>query len=191
MPPRVVLALALVLLTGVLVWRGRSTGEAAAPTTSAPTTPAAAGIPPEPIDTVVVHVVGAVRRSGVYELEPTARVRDAIAAAGGATPRADLAAVNLAAHVVDGEQVGVPRRGSRAAAVATSATAGGAPAAIVHLNSADLAALDALPGVGPAMAQRIVTWREENGGFRSVDDLLAVPGIGPARLETLRTLVAP
>jgi competence protein ComEA len=136
-----------------------------------------------------VDVAGAVRRPGLYRLRTGARVADALGRAGGPTRTADLELVNLAALVADGEQVVVPRRGG----VATAAP-GGAPAAAsgpVHLNSATLEQLDALPGVGPVTAQKIVDYRTQHGGFGSVDELDAVPGIGPARLADLRPLVAP
>jgi competence protein ComEA len=107
--------------------------------------------------------------------------------AGGATPKADLAAVNLAAPLADGMQIVVPRR----AAVGAAAAAGGSPAGPVRLNTATLEDLDALPGVGPVTAQKILDYREQHGAFTSVDELDAVPGIGPARLEELRELVAP
>jgi competence protein ComEA len=131
--------------------------------------------------------VGAVRRPGLYRLAEGSRVADAVGRAGGATPRGDLQAINLAAQVADGLQVVVPRRGAGGTAGA-AATAPGGP---VHLNTATLEELDTLPGVGPVTAQKIIEYRERNGGFASVDDLDAVPGIGPARLETLREVVAP
>jgi competence protein ComEA len=137
---------------------------------------------------VFVDIVGAVRRPGLYRVRTGARVADAVARAGGPTRVADLELVNLAALVADGEQVVVPRHG--AAAVA-SAGGGGGPAGPVHLNSATLEQLDALPGVGPVTAQKIVDYRTKHGGFGSVDELDAVPGIGPARLADLRPLVAP
>jgi competence protein ComEA len=144
---------------------------------------------------VVVHVVGAVRRAGLYRLTQGDRVADAVARAGGATRKADLSLVNLAALVSDGEQVVVPRRG---AAVAAAGAAGGAasgasgiPAGPVHLNSATIEQLDALPGVGPVTAQKIIDYRQTHGAFTSVDELDAVSGIGPARLDSLRDLVAP
>jgi competence protein ComEA len=144
---------------------------------------------------VVVHVVGAVRRPGLYRLAQGDRVADAVARAGGATHKADLALVNLAALVSDGEQVVVPRRG---VAVAAAGAAGGAasgasgiPTGPVHLNSATIEQLDALPGVGPVTAQKIVDYRQKHGAFTSVDELDAVSGIGPARLDSLRDLVAP
>ena len=135
-----------------------------------------------------VDVVGAVRRPGLYRLRTGARVAEALARAGGATPKAQLELVNLAALVADGEQVVVPRRGG---AVAAGTTGAAAPTGPVHLNSATLEQLDALPGVGPGTAQKIVDFRTQHGGFGSVDELDAVPGIGPARLADLRPLVAP
>jgi competence protein ComEA len=138
---------------------------------------------------VVIDVVGAVRRPGLYRLAQGARVADAVRRAGGATRRADLSLVNLAQLVADGEQVVVPRRG---AAAASGGTAAAAPATgPVHLNSATLEQLDALPGVGPVTAQKIVDYRAKHGAFSSVDGLDAIPGIGPARLDQLRDLVAP
>jgi competence protein ComEA len=143
---------------------------------------------PEPA-LVFVDVVGAVRRPGLYRVRTGARVADAVARAGGPTRAAELEFVNLAALVADGEQVVVPRRG--AGAVASAGGGGGAPTGPVHLNSATLEQLDALPGVGPVTAQKIVDYRTKHGGFGSVDELDAVPGIGPARLADLRPLVAP
>ncbi len=139
---------------------------------------------------VYVDVVGAVRRPGLYRVRSGARVADAVAHAGGPTRKADLELVNLAALVADGEQVVVPQRGA-AGPPAAAAAPGSAPAGPVHLNSATLEQLDALPGVGPVTAQKIIDYRTQHGGFGSVDDLDAVPGIGPARLADLRPLVAP
>ncbi|HEX2346597.1 MAG TPA: ComEA family DNA-binding protein, partial [Gaiellaceae bacterium] len=152
---------------------------------------------------LVVHVVGAVRRPGLLRLKEGARVADAVARAGGATRRADLAALNLAAPLVDGTQVLVPLRAATGlggstgpvGAAAESASAAGAPAAgaapKVSLGSATLEELDQLPGVGPVTAQKILDYRAEHGPFRSVEDLDAVPGIGPVRIEQLRDLVTP
>jgi competence protein ComEA len=139
---------------------------------------------------LVVHVVGAVRRPGLYRLKDGSRVADAVARAGGAVPRADLAAVNLAAPLADGSQIVVPRVAGGAGGV-TVESAGSAVPAKVSLASATLEQLDALPGVGPVTAQRILDHRASHGPFRSVDDLDAVPGIGPARVEQLRDLVTP
>ena len=137
-----------------------------------------------------VDVVGAVRRPGLYRLREGARVADAVQRAGGPSPKAQLELVNLAALVSDGEQVVVPRRGAAVVAAARPAV-GTAASGPVHLNSATIEQLDALPGVGPVTAEKILTYRQSHGGFGSVDELDAVPGIGPARLADLRGLVAP
>jgi len=134
-----------------------------------------------------VHVVGAVRHPGVYRLADGARAGDAVAAAGGATRRAALDGLNLAARIADGEQVVVPVRG-HAGPVGAAALPG--KPAVVRLNEADAAALDALPGVGPATAQRIVAWRDQHGPFATVDGLLDVPGIGEAKLAAMREQLA-
>jgi competence protein ComEA len=142
------------------------------------------------VATIFVDVVGAVRRPGLYRLKDGSRVADAVRRAGGPTRRAQLELVNLAARISDGEQVVVPRRGSGGAAAGTPSGSGTA-AGPVHLNSATLEQLDALPGVGPVTAQKILDYRREHGAFGSVDELDAVPGIGPARMAQLRELVAP
>ncbi|MCD2441958.1 helix-hairpin-helix domain-containing protein [Agromyces sp. SYSU K20354] len=143
---------------------------------------------------VLVHVLGAVSRPGLVELEAGARVVDAVAAAGGLTPEADPAGVNLARPVVDGEQLVVPVVGAVAppGAVGGGASAG-APAGdgLVHLNTADVAELDTLPRIGPALAQRIIDWRDANGPFTSVEQLLDVAGIGDAVFAGLADKVAP
>jgi competence protein ComEA len=142
-----------------------------------------------PTKQLFIHVVGAVRRPGLYRLEEGSRVADALARAGGITRKAQLELVNLAAPLADGQQVVVPRRGS----AALPAPSGGGPAATgpVHLGTATLEQLDALPGVGPITAQKILDYRQQHGSFGSVDELDAIAGIGPARLEQLRGLVAP
>ncbi len=140
---------------------------------------------------VVVHVVGQVREPGLQRLPPGSRVADALAAAGGATRGADLARVNLARVLVDGEQVVVPAPGDPDPPGAPAAGTGGGSGAgaPVSLNTADLAGLDTLPGVGPVLAQRIVDWRSQHGRFTSVDELGEVSGIGEKLLERLRPLV--
>jgi competence protein ComEA len=179
--------LAAALLLAALVLAGRylsGAGTSAPPRSAALVRERPAVGPP-----VLVHVVGAVRTPGLYKLKDGSRVADAVARAGGATAKADLALVNLAAPVADGTQVVVPAKAPPAAAAA----GGSAPARAgpVHLNTATVEELDALPGVGPVTAQKIIEFRQENGAFASVDELDAVPGIGPARLEELRKLVAP
>ena len=158
--------------------------------------PARLEVEPQAPAQVVVHVVGAVHRPGLYRLRDGSRVDDAIRLAGGSKPKAALELVNLAAPVADGQQVLVPARGAASAVPAApggtaDGTAGGAalPGGRVHLNSATLEQLDALPGVGPITAQKIIDYRTKKGAFSSVDELDAVPGIGPARLEQLRDLV--
>jgi competence protein ComEA len=136
-----------------------------------------------------VNVVGAVRRPGLYRLKDGSRVADAVTRAGGPTPKAQIELVNLAARIADGEQIVVPRRGL--ASPSAAASGGAVAAGPVHLNSATLEQLDALPGVGPVTAQKILDYRQQHGAFGSVDELDAISGIGPARLEQLRGLVAP
>lgn len=158
-----------------------------------------------------IHVVGAVRRPGVVQVPAGGRVADAVTAAGGMSG-ADATAINLARPLADGEQVHVPRPGESVpppmpVAPAAGATAPGAPAAVagptapgapgggaaaggvVNVNTADATSLDALPGVGPVLAQRIVEWREKNGRFSSVDELGEVSGIGDKMLDRLRSKV--
>jgi competence protein ComEA len=140
---------------------------------------------------IVVHVAGAVREPGVYRLRAGARVDDAVGRAGGATSRADLSQVNLAAEVEDGRQVLVPERvtaaqaGGGAAPAATPAT----PGVPLNLNTATLEQLDELDGIGPATAQQIIDFREAQGGFGSIEELAQVPGIGDKRLASLREQV--
>lgn len=149
--------------------------------------------PARPI--LIVHVVGEVERPGLYRLRDGARIADAVRRAGGARHGADLAALNLAAPLVDGVQVLVPSRATTEPGAASSSGAGTAAgvagAAAVSLSSATVEELDELPGVGPITAQKIVDYRAEHGPFASVDDLDAVPGIGPTRIEQLRDLVTP
>jgi competence protein ComEA len=136
---------------------------------------------------LVVDVAGAVRLPGLHRLQQGTRIADAVAAAGGATAKADLSLVNLAAPLADGEQILVPARGGAGAAAAL----GGSPQAPLDLNTATPEQLDGLPGIGPATAAKIVDFRQAHGPFRSVDELDAVPGFGPARIEQLKGLVIP
>ena len=149
---------------------------------------------------ISVHVIGAVKLSGLVEVPQGARVLDVIDAAGGATDAAVLSGVNLARVVADGEQIEVPDAASvdrvrqqGAAGGAPSQAGGGSVSAegIVSLNTADVAALDTLPRVGPALAQRIIDWRDQNGGFTSIEQLMEVSGIGAKTFEGLRELVRP
>ena len=151
---------------------------------------------------ITVYVSGEVVKPGVYVLLATARVIDALQAAGGATNQADLVVVNLAASLVDAAQVFIPRIGSTPRVtlprphaginlpIADGAGGGATSAAgIVDINSATLFDLDALPGVGPSTAQAIIDYRTANGPYASVDDLLNVRGIGPSKLAAMRTRV--
>lgn len=139
-----------------------------------------------PTLTVVVHVVGAVESPGVIELPENSRIVDALAKAGGAREDAILSGINLARVLFDGEQIVVPSQADEPAAVSIDA-----PPGLVSLSRGTSAELETLPRVGPATAARIIAWREENGPFTSVDDVLAVSGIGPATLEGFRALVVP
>jgi competence protein ComEA len=188
---RAVAGALLLIVALVLAGRYLAAAGAADQTTRSPA--AAAGeLRAEPRPRLVVHVVGAVRRPGLYRLADGARIADALRRAGGATRRADVSLVNLAAPVSDGTQIVVPRREpATAAAAGGGEEPGSSPSGPVHLNTATIEQLDELPGVGPVTAQKIVEYREQHGAFSSVDDLDAIPGIGPARLEQLRELVAP
>jgi len=157
------------------------------PSSAAPSAAPSAAVP---VSEVVVDVAGKVRQPGIVVLEPGSRVVDALDAAGGAKPGADLTGLNLARVLVDGEQivVGMPAPPGFAASAAPSGTPG-ATDALVNLNTAGLAELDELPGVGPVTAQAIIDWRDANGGFRSVDQLLDVQGIGEKTLADLAPLV--
>lgn len=173
------MVLALVVLSaavGLGILRGQAAPAESVPLVDAGTTS------PAPSGELYVHVLGAVESPGLYVLDLDARLVDAIAAAGGTTPDADLTAVNLARVLTDGEQIVVPVVGSPGESPGAAAPSDDR----VDLNTADQAALETLPRIGPALAERIIAWRDENGRFQSVDDLLAVPGIGEKLLEGIR-----
>jgi competence protein ComEA len=182
--------LAALLLAG-WTWLDRPRVE---PVDGAPASSTAPPSPPvgevaETSATVVVSVVGQVASPGLVTLPTGSRVADAIAAAGGLLAEADPASVNLAAVVADGEQIAVGLSGAvPAGGVSASGTESGA-GGLVDLNAADVAELDALPGIGPVLAQRIVDHRSRQGPFRSVEELDDVPGIGPATAAELAELV--
>ncbi|WP_345770571.1 ComEA family DNA-binding protein [Blastococcus saxobsidens] len=188
--------LAVALLLG-WTWLDRPTVEPAPAPEAAPSAPAPGPASPtvgeaaESTTTVVVSVVGQVARPGLVTLGAGARVADAVEAAGGLLPGADPASVNLAAPLSDGQQIAVGVPGAPGSA-GSGAPAGGGPAAAggpVDLNAAGVADLDALPGIGPVLAQRIVEHRARHGPFRSVEELDDVPGIGPAIAAELADLV--
>lgn len=185
------LALSLVytaILGGVLLWRQPAPlpMRIVEPTRRPSPTPAP----------MVVHVTGAVLHPDVYSLAERSRLKDAVQAAGGLRPDADLAALNLAAPLRDGQRVHIPALGEAALPAAFEAQApaaiGGPPEeghSLLNINTASAAQLEALPGIGAVLAQRIVDDRQANGPYASVDDLERVRGIGPALLANLRPLV--
>jgi competence protein ComEA len=208
-------AVVVVLIAALLAWRGRPrvdpvapqaidsaaadasladgpAGGADGPAGGADGPAAGPGAEPSAPAAVVVAVGGKVRKPGLVELPSGARVADALKAAGGAEPGVDVAPLNLARKVTDGEliMVGVtPPPGAAPAAPAGPAAPGAPGAGPVNLNAATLADLDTLPGVGPVLAQRILDAREAQGGFTAVSDLRQVEGIGTARYDQLKDLV--
>jgi competence protein ComEA len=188
--------LAVLILGGAVFWYVRSLPRpvtiAATGGASTPGVAAAASPSPSPA-ILLVHVAGRVRHPGVYEFHQGDRVIDAIRAAGGALEGADLRSINLAALLTDGEQVVVWKRGSLAASAMPPGGGGGAgpgsPTQPINLNTATLDQLEGLPGIGPALGQRILDYRQLHGPFASVDELVNVSGIGEKRMEDLRPLV--
>jgi competence protein ComEA len=200
--PAPVLAAACVLAVLAVGWAAARWGTpsgpevmpSAAPPSTEPTRAARASRPATSSEIVVVDVVGAVRRSGVCRLPKGSRAEDAVKAAGGALGDADLSAVNLARVVADGEQLVIPKQGEASGSAATGAGMATSPrkpppGAKVDINNATAEQLDALPGVGPSTAAKIVSEREANGPYKSVDDLMRVPGIGAKKLDALKDLV--
>jgi competence protein ComEA len=182
----VFVGLACAILFSALAPKGESAvvvpGEGAletAPTASA--APSGAGI--------FVHILGAVTSPGLYELREGDRAVDAVAAAGGFADGADQSALNLARFVTDGEQIVVPLVGEAPAAGPGAAAGGAVVPGKVNINTADAAALETLPRVGPAMAERIIAWRDENGRFSAIEDLMSVTGIGEKTFDAMKELV--
>ncbi|MEN8234350.1 MAG: helix-hairpin-helix domain-containing protein [Actinomycetota bacterium] len=175
----IVVAAALALAVGAGAWFGNRSQPLPPPATGG-------GVSHTTIvGTIVVHVSGAVRHPGLVTVPLHARIADAVAAAGGATPTADLGGLNLAAEVRDGDQVVVPTPGE-ARGSPTNSDHG------VDLNRSSAAELEGLPGVGPVLAERIVAFREQNGPYTAVEDLLDVGGIGEAKLAAMRdSIVSP
>jgi competence protein ComEA len=178
----VVLAVAL----AGLGWR-----VASRPASTQPPAPIAATITPREPTQMVVHVTGAVRRPGVYRVADGGRVQDAIREAGGPRATADLTSINLAAPLQDGQQVLVPAKVVSVGGGGTPAGAGVGSSGPVSLSTATVEQLDALDGIGPTLAARIVAWRDQHGGFASVDQLTDVPGIGQTRLDAIRAKLTP
>jgi competence protein ComEA len=181
-------AVALSTPTSAVSSRSSATAD---PTASAAESPIATASASKSASVVVVDVVGKVANPGVYRLPGGSRVADAVQAAGGALPGIDLSTLNLAALVSDGQQVavGVPGAPAVVADGAGAGAASGPSGGPVNLNTATSAQLDALPGVGPVLAQHILDWRTQHGRFTSVDQLREVSGIGDAKFADLKTLV--
>jgi competence protein ComEA len=186
-PQRLAVYAAVAIAVLVIGWRSQS----GSPPTAYPEPAAATATSTDSSaapEVVVVDVVGAVRRPGVYRLPGAARVLDAVHKAR-PSGRADLAGLNLAARLADGEQVVVPARGGGGGAAAVAPVPGSTDAP-VHLNSATLEQLESLDGIGPALAQRIIDYRTMHGGFHSLEELDNVSGFGPARMAALHDHVA-
>lgn len=188
-----VVALVIVLGAGIAFVRALPRGGAAA----APL-PVALESSPSPSPELVVYVTGAVAHPGVYDFAAGSRIVDAIRVAGGLTPGADASTLNLAEPLTDGERVYVPRRGETPPPVQSggggpagggSGSGGSGGAAKVNVNTATIAELDSLPGVGPVLAQRIVDYRTQHGPFRDVRDLMKVEGIGQKKFDSLKDFV--
>ncbi len=175
----------IALVLAVMAWRSMGGGGDEGSTAPAARIERRADVP----KMTLVHVAGEVRRPGVYRVGGDSRVIQAVRIAGGPTRRADLSRLNLAAPLADGQQVIIPAR-PRPGAQGGSVAAGG-ESGPVSLSSATAADLEALDGVGPALAARIIAWRDSHGGFSSVDQLDDVPGIGPARMEALKPRLVP
>jgi competence protein ComEA len=184
------IAVVAVTLAGAGTWYLRSLPKPVEVRAAPKQPPAPApGATPSPAAVILVDVAGWVRRPGVYEFADGARVIDAVQAAGGARPGAFLESLNLAAVLVDGTQILVPKEGAAPAPPGGEVGGGTAPGGLVNVNAATSAELETLPGVGEVIAQAIVDYRTQNGPFTAVDQLLDVSGIGDATLENIRELV--
>lgn len=180
---------AALVVVALVVWaNGRSSARVAPPARAAAAPARPESSAPASAPAILVHVAGAVRRPGLYELSSEARVADAIDAARGPKLVADLDALNLAQLLADGMKIYVPRRGEPLAQSEGAQAEGEAP--LVSLNAADEAALESVPGIGPVKAAAIVEYRAAVGRFESVEQLLEVTGIGPATLEAIRPYVS-
>ncbi len=197
-------AVVVALIAGFVVWRSQPRAEMVAASTSSPATTTVTSVaptaraggssaPPTVAATIVVAISGRVRQPGLVRLPADSRVADAIAAAGGALPGTDLSFVNLARKVSDGELIVIgitPSPGQTFDSGAADPSASGPTSGgLVNINTATAAQLDALPGIGPALAQRIIDYRTQHGAFRSVNQLEQVPGIGDAKFADIKDLV--
>lgn len=189
-------AVAFLIVAGAVFWYMRSlprpvTIQASGGGSGSPAAMAAPSPSPSPV-VVVVDVAGWVRHPGVYEFNQGDRVIDAIQRAGGGRRGANLTSINLAALLTDGQQIVVLKKGSGPAGTPGASAVGGSSqgsGSMININTATLDELETLPGIGPALGQRILDYREQHGPFRSVDDLLNVSGIGEKRLADLRPKV--
>lgn len=180
-----VVAAACVL--GMLTWRTLRSNDSRQPSRPA----AVARVSTQQAKAYVVYVTGEVRRPGVYEMGGDTRVIQALRRAGGPTKKADLTSINLAAPISDGQQIIVNAKVTVSPGGSSGASGSGATRGPVSLASATVDDLEALDGIGPALAARIVAFRTEHGGFQSIDQLLDVPGIGDGRLAAIRGSLVP
>jgi competence protein ComEA len=176
------------VLGGAGLWYARSLPKPVTIAAAGPGAGQQVSTSPSPTVTLIVDVAGAVQQPGVYEFAEGDRVIDAIERAGGQLPKADLGMLNLAAPLVDGTQILVPKTGP-AGTVASGAGSGVAATGLININTASAIELEALSGIGEVLAATIVEYREQNGPFATVDDLMDVSGIGPATLEEIRDQV--
>jgi len=146
-------------------------------------------LPPPSPSPIRVHVTGAVVESGVYLLPPGSIIEDAIQAAGGSLPEADLSSINLAAPVLDGQQIYIAFHQESSSTLDISVSSISTPTVKMNINTAKAPELEDLPGIGPSLAQEIIEYRQRNGPFSSIEDLLNVSGIGPAKLEQIKDLI--
>jgi competence protein ComEA len=195
---RTVTLLAAVLVAAVVITlfvTGRGRTPQSAPLAALPVSTSPAPLAPSASPSastggeVVVEVVGRVRQPAVVTLPKGSRVQDAIEAAGGVRPGVDTTDQNLARMLVDGEQIRIGLPPAPVGVVSTAAVTPGAPGALIDINTASLEALQEIPGVGPVLATRIVTYREQNGGFQSVEQLMEVSGIGEATFAQMKPMV--
>jgi competence protein ComEA len=195
-------AVAVVLLLVGARWirSGDAQGESAGGITYADSSKGSSGggglaVDPEGGTDVVVDVAGAVSDPGVYRLPAGTRVNDAIQRAGGATARAEIDSINLAARLTDGQQIVIPERATSPVGVAAGpgvpGSAGADSAAPINVGTASVDDLDTIEGIGPVTAQKIVEFRDQHGGVSSVDQLDQIDGIGPATMDALRSRLQP
>jgi len=180
-------AIAIVLLLVGVRWIGSSQSSSVPADAGGITVDAGAGVERGGGARLVVHVAGAVRDPGIYRLPETARVADAVERAGGATGDGAFDAINLAARLADGQQVVVPERGAGADSSAVSAAAGGP----ISLGSATVEQLETIDGIGPVTAEKIIEFRDQQGGVGSIEELDEISGIGPVTIESLRDSLQP